>query len=731
MRQTKYEAVPRGTEPSVALVSAREQAVSQMPHEGDNQLSLAVPRRGHVLSTIVEMYGQPIREAVEILGKSLARKPCADIRAALLAPTTGRGRSDAEMSAWALVSMWVTGIASGALSVSASLADAERWFLGDGTAGLSSLPPAQIMKRTESVLRAEADAPAYLDLLPYILDPHGPGSRLSVMRDPSTRSARTRKRADGVFYTPADVAEYMAGECIDELAGSGPATIFDPACGTGVYLRAALKLLRRRFPDQDALSLGRDFLFGADIDPWPLDAAAFVLVADIWESASQKAITPAQCWRLMRENLVCVDTLLIDPAEALGGRQPSSGNANKHAVSPELDSGRNPISQLFPRLVDGPTVILGNPPYADLGHRDDLDSLGDAFRTIAAKPKASAEVYLAFVEQMIKLARARSCAGALVLPLSIACNIGPQFATVRKLILQAAGEWRFAFFDREPHALFGEDVKTRNAIVLWSRHASDSRTRLATGPLRKWRGDTRAAMFKNLGFTPIGVDICAGIPKVEGQRQAAALEALSARGSKLEQAVQKIERRSLKGAPNADNRTIFIGPTAYNFLNVFLRPQRGLLHGGVELSEHPLYALRCASEEDALSIFAILSSHLSYWWWHAHGDGFHVTRRFLGDLPFGAEILAGSAGRQLAACGAELWSAIQARPIMSLNRGRTSLAYSPNGHDDIRRKADEVLAQIAGLDRAFVDELQKFTARSVSATLHENAIAETADQEGA
>jgi len=27
------------------------------------------------------------------------------------------------------------------------------------------------------------------------------------------------------------------------------------------------------------------------------------------------------------------------------------------------------------------------------------------------------------------------------------------------------GTWRCAFFDREPHALFGEDVETRNAIL--------------------------------------------------------------------------------------------------------------------------------------------------------------------------------------------------------------------------------------------------------------------------
>jgi hypothetical protein len=82
-------------------------------------------------------------------------------------------------------------------------------------------------------------------LLPYILDPHGPGSRLSVRRRPETREARIRKRNEGIFYTPADVAAYMVDEILRHLQkGTHPITIFDPACGTGTFLRAALHTLR-------------------------------------------------------------------------------------------------------------------------------------------------------------------------------------------------------------------------------------------------------------------------------------------------------------------------------------------------------------------------------------------------------------------------------------------------------------------------------------------------------
>lgn len=140
--------------------------------------------------------------------------------------------------------------------------------------------------------------------------------------------------------------------------------------------------------------------------------------------------------------------------------------------------------------------------------------------------------------------------------------------------------------------------------------------------------------------------------------------------------------------------------------------------------------MRCSSSRDAFAVFAILSGHLAYWWWHTHGDGFHVSRRFLAELPFGLEALTAPMSDVLAECGIELWSAINADPIISLNRGRTSLAYTPNGHDDIRRKIDQALADLVGFDGAFVDELQQFTARTVAATLHRHANTETEEERG-
>ena len=377
-------------------------------------------------------------------------------------------RSDAEMAAWAIVSMWIVGVAAKVLPVTASLAEAEQWFFGlYAPDRLTRLASDGAIRKAETALRSEADACGYFELLPYILSPHGPGSRLSVRRNPATRATRTRKRAEGVFYTPADVAEYMAGACLSALSSETLPTVFDPACGTGVFLRAALQEIRRRHPERNSFSLATECLFGTDIDPWPLDAAAFVLLADTWGDLVGQSIAPAKSWQRLRLNLACIDTLRIGRAEDMSDKD------GENTPNDLGGAGHLSISRLFPTLARGPKVVLGNPPYADIGSRSDLTELGRVYKTLAVKPCPNAEIYLPFIEQMIRLADHEICSGALVLPLSIACNVGPQFSVARESISKTRGQWRFAFFDREPHALFGEDVKTRNAIILWSRVPSD------------------------------------------------------------------------------------------------------------------------------------------------------------------------------------------------------------------------------------------------------------------
>ena len=651
---------------------------------------------------------QSIRQTVDLLAPLLSQKSLHRFSSALWSSSHHQSESVPSclspiVVAWDIVAMWLTGIVANNLSIEATLREAGEWFLGgDESDVLTELLSAPGIGQAEKALPSDMNAEVCREVLPYILDPHGPGSRLSVMRDPTTRAARVRKRAEGVFYTPADVATYMVRGCLDSLHNDCLPTIYDPACGTGIFLRAALRELSQRHSDKGVLSLAFECLFGSDVAPWPLDATAFVLLAELLSRDPEQHNPPVELWSRLRLNLRRIDTLLLDPV-SLNGR----GNDNSRRVS---------LSKLFSAMKEEPTVIVGNPPYADLGTPPHVEDLIRPFKTLRVKPVPTAEVYVAFLEQMIRLGNRKLCAGSLVLPLSIASNTGPQFTVARQLIQETPGRWRFAFFDREPQALFGEDVKTRNAILFWSRDASSTDSTLASGPLRRWRGNSREAMFDGIRFTQIHCDIRPGIPKVEGSRQAKAVETLSARWDRLGHAVYGVKRMSLADTFAASDDIVFVGTTAYNFLNVFLSPPSTVFEGSPRLSENHPHAIHCATPEIALAVFGILSSHLAYWWWHTHGDGFHLLRRFIMTFPFGNDVLNNHNMDFLSNSGSTLWSAISTHPTVSLNRGRVSLAYNPNHHTATRRSVDRLLASVAGLDNGFVEELQRFTEHTVAAT---------------
>lgn len=692
---------------------------------------LATPRKGHVLSTVAESYGGPIRMAVGVLARSLARQNITqhyqDLYHARWSETVSTiVRPSSELAAWSIVANWLVAVASRALSPEGKLSEAEAWFVGDES--LPSLSEqASVRSRTiaEAALRDIAEPAALAELLPYILDPHGPGSRLSVRSRPETRTARVRKRAEGVFYTPADVASYMAREVIQTLGGaSSTLTILDPACGTGVFLRAALRELQQRSSHNDTFELACSALYGIDIDPWALDATAFVLLHDCYESLVRRGISPRAAWHALRLNLACADTLLVDPArgtsEKLTRRHTyktalMSGHVPPLTLDPP-QKGRTPLDVLFPELANGPHLVIGNPPYATIGSRNDILELMQRFVTLPTRLQARTDVYPLFLEQMTRLASPVAHGGALVLPLSVACNSGSQFVALRTLISRMPGAWRFAFFDREPHALFGEDVKTRNAIVLWTHVPGEEETTIRTGPLRKWRGESRAAMFKNISFTAVSSDIRPGIPKLASPTQATVLQKLSLEQTTLKVRVSHIGRALLSEAIRSPGPAVYVGATAYNFINVFPTLHKQLVVRPSDLSEHPLYAIRCASSDDALRTYAILSSRLAFWWWHVHGDGFHVSGRHLADFPVGKAFDEASIASSLAHAGSQLWQKLSCQPLQSTNKGRVSLAFNPAVAGELRSDIDRTLLEALGVPTNFSHELDRFVERNTMAT---------------
>jgi tRNA1(Val) A37 N6-methylase TrmN6 len=94
---------------------------------------------------------------------------------------------------------------------------------------------------------------------------------------------RRRRRATGVWYTPRPLVEHLLDEALeptlDEVTCEAQVTVLDPACGSGLFLVAALRRFLRRGVEVDqALD---HCLHGVELDP----AAAELAGLSLWLTA--------------------------------------------------------------------------------------------------------------------------------------------------------------------------------------------------------------------------------------------------------------------------------------------------------------------------------------------------------------------------------------------------------------------------------------------------------------
>lgn len=686
------------------------------------------PRVGLSLSAATEVRGRPVRAAVAVLSEGFFGnrfRQTFDQAVSLTRRSTSLGLPQnltPVRTAWNLIAIWLTAQSSGDCSPCCSLQDAEVWFRGNGQAseGLLSaeLPPSRLWDAQQLLGRIRLDE-EFQDLLPYILEAHGPGSRTSVMKNPTTASSRAAKRKEGVFYTPSDVANYMVEYVCQLYSGDLlSAKVLDPACGTGVFLLAMLRNAaqqqRNGFSHLDYITSS---LHGFDISGQALDAAAFLLLKECLPEVRVRGINPVEAWQVIRCNLVETDSLSVDRL----------GHFNRGSLFDLFASSLPSLSDLFPKVSDGFDILIGNPPYAALGKREDYNLLADRFMSLrGVKDGPRVNLFPLFVEMMWQFTKPGCNASALVTPLSIAFHSGLQFENCRHAMSWSGGQWQFAFFDREPHALFGEDVKTRNAILFRSETTKTPErgqtANIETGSLRKWTSRTRASLFQNIDFTSLYlVDITAGIPKLGGISQAEAFKALRSKPDHFPSLALRIGTcLPAKALTGEDAPKVFVGGTAYNFLNVYRPTRLRMDESNWPLSNSPVHCLEFKTAADASVAFAVLSSRLVFWMWHVLGDGFHVASWLFKTIPFNGNSFSRAEFASLSHLGDALWDKLQNHRFISLNGGRQTVGFRPLTCHEERNGIDEILVTAARLDERFTLELRRF--------VQDNAVVDSTDE---
>jgi hypothetical protein len=728
--------------------------------------SPSVPSAGTSLAAATAVRAKSIRDAVVVLSQALAKRELLETFTSLFEP---RWRSISyeddtnanliNRAAWNVVGVWLLAQASRDVKPSCSLSEAEEWFLGSVRTPhglITEMLDAESGWRAQQFLSAVNLDTDFWELMPYIMEEHGPGSRASVMRDPSTAVSRERKKNEGVFYTPTDVADFMVTRAVQNYKGEkNLAKCLDPACGTGVFLLAFLRCMEASSTSQfDRFSYTCSSLFGVDISGQALDAAGFVLLRECLSDAQAQGLSPWAAWHSIRLNLVQVDALKIEPpipklseqaSQAKKGLQirrtelssvPSRYCAAEVEPIEPIDSDQSEfgvlfmqksmqIGQLFPDAASGFDLVVGNPPYASLGERDDESWLVGNYQSLA-RIERSYNTFILFIEMMWRLTRAGSNASALVTPLSIAFHRGSQYQDCRRAMTLNGGRWQFAFFDRQPHALFGEEVKTRNAILFRSENSQTpsrgARAEIATGPLRKWTSRTRKYLFDNIDFVSLGdANIGRSIPKLQNENQARVFKTLSNRLERLPSLSSKITKCLPSEIFNDyDLPRVFVGGTAYNFLNVYREFSINYEESDLPLSESAIHCLEFKSHRDAQACFAILSSRLSFWLWHVLGDGFHVGGWLFNEIPVSKQSFTEVDFNNLGLLGDRLWQKLQEHRFISLNGGKQTIGFRPLACSGDINAIDDLLVRTLDLPSGFAAELRSFVQNNAVVDLNDH-----------
>lgn len=714
----------------------------------DESIRLSMPSPNRTIWSSVGKWSNPLSSVFHLLIKTAEeeglQKEIADRYRYTFSPIIPIGddfsfkpRQGTELASASLLSIWMLSRIAHRKESTLSLAEAERWFLEEapprvlGVSNIDGWPPKNCLRPLLS-LSYQND---FVDLFPYILEtfeihPNGPPSSQGALLSKSERKTRLVKRENGIFYTPSDVAEYIAEEVLDSWKEDnrkklGDFNCLDPACGTGVFLLALLREMKSCSTDGsfDILNFAVRCLYGMDVSPQAVQSSTFVILSECLRDTSDK-IPLWNVWQAIRGNFAVKDSTKI-----YGTGKPRSPknrdmqklrmkirqtllHSNQEIGRQWLDQaelGKFPsgsqLDHIFGEISEGFSAVIGNPPYSKFP----TESLSEEQRNEFVSSN-SGKLYTLFVEMMWKFAKKTSSASGMIIPLSIAYHSGKAYKALRCAIQNTQGEWTFHFFDRTPDSIFGDDIKTRNAIIFFKQNDT-SKNRIKSTELIRWNSRNRSSLFENLQAQSLqSISIEKLIPKIGCKEELSAYQTLRSHRNKISDIGKSLPPSSMPPSRKDENLCIYAYRTAYNWLPIFRNMPMSDDETHIPKS---IQGLIFENEKDSKFFFAVASSHLAYWLWRVEGDGFHLNKSFLLRLPFHPEDFSSNALRRIEKLADGLWSELQQHPIKNKNSGRETFNYCPYKCTGILNEIDRIIISTYGIDRKFLAFLEKFLVRNI------------------
>lgn len=353
-------------------------------------------------------------------------------------------------------------------------------------------------------------------------------------------------------------------------------------------------------------------------------------------------------------------------------------------------------------------VIVGNPPCAEIPKDLDRSLLRRTFKTALDRWSRDEDLYTLVVEKSLKIMKSDSAQFGMIFPLSVSFSTKRPYSELRKILSKEGTLASWSHFDRIPSALFGNEVRTRCTIALFSRAQSSFRKRNTTA-LQRWNFASRDALFATLKYVQFDVEILARVPKLGSQVQSRTLGKLMLRklplGMDLRDSIPFPALAS--AAPNFPQSAVFVGGTAYNWFPAWRDIPETTDADGYPSFPARTAGYRFASQEEANIVFALLCSSLGYWWWSVSSDGFNLKKWLLECFPVSPRMFSPEAKSIIEKLGAELRVELAKNYVFKDNRGRIGNYFLPGCSAQIVAIDDAIERSEIGIDQGFFADIRE------------------------
>ena len=505
------------------------------------------------------------------------------------------------------------------------------------------------------------DFPAWIELLPYALESldYSEADLSLSYRDRRNGIITKKKKHSGIYYTPADVSQHMATECITKIYSREPKDLqnirfMDFSCGSGVFLLQILGVScdRKIITDADScLRFIEQSIYGMDISKFAVECAKFCIVSYCLSSLAFTKINIGKLMEALNRNIVCTD----------------GTNFEKYAsVNPQ-----------YPKTFN---CIIGNPPYV-------------------SNTNTTENLFIPFVYNIINYSDENSVC-SLVLPLSFSYNNKTDFCQLREFIQRDKAQWQVEHYDRSPDSLFGDDVKSRVCIVYRDSNYAHS---LRSTKLMRWTSIFREQLL----FSPketveiADLSISKFIPKLSCDAEKECYLKLTN------------NEKSLLDMFNLHRRTttpykVIIKGTAYNWICAYDHIPHSCEADGTEFVSKELKSFCVGTQDEQYFSIAVLNSKIAFWLWTVIGDGFHITNNLFSTLKISKDMFSEADYRRIIQLGQDISARLVEHKNVTINSGKIITNYNHLPLLDLISEIDTILCNTINAPEEFSNYLSQW-----------------------